>query len=71
MAHRILRLPEVKLRTGLSKSSIYNGIANGTFAQRIRLSPHCVGWDEQSIEIWIEQRMATAQVSCTSPSKQL
>jgi len=70
MAHRILRLPEVKLRTGLSKSSIYNGIANGTFVQRIRLSRHCVGWDEQSIDMWIEQRMAATQVSCTSPSKQ-
>lgn len=37
MAHSLLRLPAVKARTGLSRSSIYVKIARGTFPAPIQL----------------------------------
>jgi len=67
MAHRILRLPEVKARTGLSRSTIYCAVAGGTFVAPIKLSPHCVGWLEEDIEQWIDERVAAARKSVPQP----
>ena len=64
MAKRIIRLPIVEERTGLSRSSIYAGMAAGTFPASIPLSgPHgrAVGWIEDEIDAWIEARIAEAE----------
>ena len=45
-----LRLPEVRTRTGKSRSTIYAGIAGGTFPKPIKLGPRSVGWIEAEIE---------------------
>ena len=42
--HRIMRLPEVKLVTGLSRSTIYFRIALGTFPKQVSLGGRAVGW---------------------------
>ena len=57
MSYTILRLPQVKTRTGLSRSSIYAAIRNGTFPPQIQLSVRTVGWIEADITNWIEQRI--------------
>ena len=49
MATAILRLPAVKTRTGLSRSTIYERMAKGTFPQQISLGARAVGWVDQSI----------------------
>lgn len=49
MALQILRLPDIKRLSGLSRSSIYNGIAAGTFPKQVRLGPRAVGWPESDI----------------------
>ncbi len=54
---RILRLAEVKDRTGLSRSSIYQKIKVGAFPNRIRLGARSVGWLESTIELWILERV--------------
>jgi prophage regulatory protein len=51
---RLLRLPDVKSVTGLSKSTIYARIANGTFPRQISLGPRLVAWVESDIQKWIE-----------------
>lgn len=51
---RILRLPEVKIRTGLSRSSIYAKISSGTFPQQLKLGVKIVGWYESDISGWID-----------------
>ena len=51
MAKIILRLPAVKQRTGLGRSTIYSRIALGKFPRPIRLSERCVGWLEDEIKI--------------------
>jgi len=64
MAHSILRLPAVKARTGLSRSTIYLRAADGTFPRQIALGPRAVGWLESEIDDWLalqveRSRMAT------------
>lgn len=58
MYQTILRLTLVKQRTGLSRSSIYNGVKQGTFPSKISLGPRAVGWLESSIDEWIASRIA-------------
>ena len=57
MYQTILRLPAVKSRSGMSRSSIYNGIKEGTFPAQISLGPRAVGWLESSIDAWIQARI--------------
>ena len=59
----ILRLPEVKNRTGLSRSSIYAFMKAGTFPQSRRLGKRSIGWFESEIIAWIEQRLQSADVA--------
>jgi len=54
---RILRLADVKDRTGLSRSTIYLNIANGLFPSLISLGRRCVGWLESEIDSWIAARI--------------
>ena len=51
---RLVRLPTVISRTGLSRSTIYDKIAEGTFPKQIRLSKSSVGWRESQLDQWIE-----------------
>ncbi|PCJ87454.1 MAG: AlpA family transcriptional regulator [Thiotrichaceae bacterium] len=57
MATTILRLPTVKERTGLSRSTIYLKVSNGTFPSPISLGERAVGWIEEEIQIWIENQI--------------
>ena len=50
---RIIRLKAVLTRTGLSRSTIYRKIAEGTFPQRIKISVNGTGWHESDISRWI------------------
>ena len=58
MATDIQRLPKVLKRTSLSRSSIYLKMNDGTFPQAIKLSKRAIGWPEEIITEWIEQRIA-------------
>lgn len=64
MAHpTILRLPAVKNRTALSRSTIYKFIATTRFPKPVRLGPRAVGWLESDIDAWIEDRVAESRKS--------
>lgn len=49
----ILRRKQVEVRTGLSRSTIYLRIQEGTFPKSISLGPRAVGWIESEIEAWL------------------
>lgn len=49
---RILRLPDVIVRSGLSRSTIYRKMADGTFPTQIRISSHSSGWRETEVDRW-------------------
>ena len=55
---RIIRLSEVKNRTGLSRSSIYAKVNEGSFPVQIPLGLRAVGWIEQEVSDWIENQIA-------------
>jgi len=52
----ILRLPAVKARTGLSRSSIYSLMALGAFPAAYALGDRAVGWRDDEIDHWIASR---------------
>lgn len=66
MANVILRLPAVKLRTGLSRSTIYMRIAHGTFPASISLGARAVGWIESEIDEWIARQIAESRTPSRS-----
>lgn len=49
----ILRRKQVEGRTGLSRSTIYLRIQQGTFPRPINLGARAVGWLENEIEAWL------------------
>jgi prophage regulatory protein len=53
----ILRRKQVEKRTGLSRSTIYLRIQEGTFPKPINLGVRAVGWLENEIEAWLAARM--------------
>jgi prophage regulatory protein len=55
---RVLRLREVKQRTGLSQSGIYAKMARGQFPRTIPLGALAVGWLAHEIDDWIAGRIA-------------
>ncbi|GLS20697.1 hypothetical protein GCM10007874_37140 [Labrys miyagiensis] len=50
---RIIRLKTVLSRTGLSRSTLYRKIAEGTFPHQIKISVHGAGWHESDVSRWI------------------
>lgn len=55
---RIIRLPDVVQRVGLSRATIYNKIKAGEFPKQIKLG-YASGWIESEIEGWISQHAAS------------
>jgi len=55
MIPNILRLPAVKARTGLSRSSIYAFVKQGRFPRPIHIGPRSVGWFDTAIDAWMEE----------------
>ena len=57
-ALRILRLPDVLERVGLSDEQIGLLERAGRFPRRVSPSPRTIGWIEHEIDFWIQQRIA-------------
>ena len=56
MIERHLRLPAVIEATGLSRSTIYDKMRDGTFPQPVKLSMRAVAWPESVIKDWLAGR---------------
>ncbi len=54
---RILRIKTVLQRTGLSRSTMYRKMQNGTFPRNLQISTRCAGWRESAIEAWLRNPM--------------
>jgi prophage regulatory protein len=63
MANVILRLPTVKARTGLSRSSIYQHVADGSFPRPVSLGARAVGWVEADVAAWISRKITESRAS--------
>ena len=54
---RILRRKQVQELTGLSRSTIYLRIAQGTFPRAVSLGARAVGWLESEVDEWLNSRV--------------
>lgn len=54
----LLRLPQVKAQTGLSRSELYRRIAIGSFPAPIKIGARASAWSSVEIERWIAERIA-------------
>ncbi|MEP6756773.1 MAG: AlpA family transcriptional regulator [Chthonomonadales bacterium] len=57
MATAILRLPQVKVKVGLSRSSIYSAVAENRFPKPVRLGARAVGWLESEVDEWVNKQV--------------
>ena len=61
MEQHILRLPTVKAITGLSRSTIYLRMSEGTFPEKISLGSRAVGWLETEAQDWSDERISVSR----------
>ena len=50
---RIIRMSTVLDRTGLSRSTLYRKLAEGSFPRSVKLGEHSAGWHESAVNEWI------------------
>lgn len=55
---RVLRLVQVKAKTGKGRSAIYEAMEKGEFPGSIPIGERAVGWLEDEIDEWIDERIA-------------
>lgn len=61
MVTTILRLPAVKARTGLSRSTIYLRVSEGRFPSPVSLGGRAVGWIETEVNDWLAARIEASR----------
>lgn len=61
MSKTISRLPEVLQSTGLSRSTIYLRMSQGDFPQSISLGGRAIGWIQEEVNQWIEERISASR----------
>jgi prophage regulatory protein len=66
-----VRLPAVKQRTGLSRSTIYLRMTQGTFPAPVSLGARAVGWVESEIDDWIARKIAEIRKLAPADGKPL
>ena len=50
---QILRLPAVRERVAMSRSTIYQRVSEGTFPPPVNLGKRAVGWLASEIDSWL------------------
>jgi prophage regulatory protein len=48
-----MRLNAVLALTGLSRSTLYRKISEGTFPRQVKINVHSAGWYESAVGRWI------------------
>ena len=66
---RILRLPAVRARTGLARSTIYLRIAQGDFPKPVALGERAVGWIEAEVDAWLRERIDASRSEPEPPRR--
>ena len=61
MPRKILRLPVVLDRTGLSRSTVYLRVTEGRFPRPVSLGTRAVGWIETEVEEWIARQIEVSR----------
>lgn len=56
-SERLIRLPEVRQRVGLGRSTIYRLMELGSFPKARKLGPRAIAWSEGEIDSWIKAKL--------------
>lgn len=57
MTDSLLRLPEVKARTGLGKTEIYRQAKQGSFPSPRRISHKVSVWTASAVDAWVRSKL--------------
>lgn len=60
---RFIRMREATKKTGLSKSSIYDLMAQGLFPKTVNLGGRSVAFVEAEIDVWMAERITARNVA--------
>jgi prophage regulatory protein len=63
-SNRFLRLNAVLDKTGLSRSTLYRKIGEGTFPKQVAISARCAAWLEADVEAWMLNPMSYEATDC-------
>ncbi|KAA9019830.1 AlpA family transcriptional regulator [Sphingobium limneticum] len=55
---KLLRMPEVLDRAGISRPTLYRMISAGKFPQPVKIGERATGWINREIDAWVEGRIA-------------
>ena len=58
----LLRLPQVLARVGISRSTLYQRMADGLFPVPVSLGERAVAWKSSEIDKWISKRAEAGRV---------
>ena len=61
---RLIRLKEVEVRIGLSRSQIYALMAIGEFPGSVSIGQRARAWVESDIDDWIRQKVESSRTDC-------
>jgi prophage regulatory protein len=56
--NKLLKMPEVRAKTGLSKSHLYALAQQGLFPKQVKLTERSSAWVESEVDGWIDSRIA-------------
>lgn len=57
-AERLVRLPEVLARTGVSRMTIYRKMDRGEFPPSVQIGANSIGWYESDLLRWLAAPMS-------------
>jgi prophage regulatory protein len=66
---QVLRLPQVRQVTGLGRSMIYQLEAERRFPSRIKIGLRAVGWLQDEVQAWLEERVEGSRGSSPRTAK--
>lgn len=58
---KLIRLPEVRRRVPLSRSTIYLMVSNGEFPKPVSIGPRAVAWVESEVDAWVGAKIGAAR----------
>ena len=61
MKKQMLRLENVKSKTGLSRSTIYRLMDEGRFPHQINLGYRAVAWLESEVDNWLDEKISSSR----------
>ena len=60
MTDQLWRRPRVEEETGLSRSTLYEKIKEGSFPSPVKIGKRAVAWPSSKVEAWKQEQLSQA-----------